>query len=68
MTTKTKAKQAKPEKKKKKIKISYLLSVDAVRQVAIEAAERGVWPATIVEERITSKAASPDVRKRRYAG
>lgn len=39
-------KEERPESKQ----VSYLMPADVIRQVRIEAAERGVWPATLVTE------------------
>lgn len=51
-----------------KIKVSYLLFPEEARKVRLEAAERGVWPSTIIQERIAAPAPNPPASRRRNAG
>lgn len=61
MATKTKT------EKPKRVKVSYLLPESLVRKMRMEAAERSVWPATIVAERLAAPAPKP-MAARRNAG
>lgn len=42
----------KPRRPKGKAHAQYLLPEELVKRIRVEAAERGVWPAVVVEERV----------------